>query len=101
MRKKEIKKEMVDLNEKDPFIREAKDEGGRDVDDLADEASEEMGHDLVAAEEKILEDELKAVESSLADIRSGQYGVSHKTGKPIDPRRLEVLPTAKDNPGEK
>ncbi len=101
MRKKEIKKEMVDLNEKDPFIREAKDEGGRDVDDLADEASEEMGHDLVEAEEKLLEDELKAVESSLDDIRTGQYGVSHKTGKPIDPRRLEVLPTAKDNPGEK
>jgi DnaK suppressor protein len=100
MRKKEIKTEIEDLKEKDPFIREFKDEGGRDVDNMADEALEEMGHDLVTAEQDLLKSELKEVDESLRDIKTGTYGLSHKTGKPISPNRLEVIPTAKDNPGE-
>ncbi|TXI32064.1 MAG: hypothetical protein E6Q58_04460 [Niabella sp.] len=99
-RKKEIKKELSDIKEKDPFIREYKDEGFRNLDPEGEEALEEMQHDEVEAEKRALKEELHEVDDSLKDIQSGQYGVSHKTGKPIDPKRLEVLPTAKDNPGE-
>lgn len=42
-----------------------------------------------------LEDQLKEVNAALKRIQDGTYGIDEKTGKPIDPARLEANPSAR------
>ena len=51
--------------------------------------------DLSILEE--LEAELAELEAALARIDDGTYGVDEVTGEPIDPARLDALPTARTN----
>ena len=44
-----------------------------------------------------LEDELAEIEAALQRIDEGTYGVDENTGEPIDPARLDALPTARTN----
>lgn len=44
-----------------------------------------------------LEAELAEVEAALSRIDDGTYGLDERTGEPIDPARLEALPTARTN----
>jgi len=44
-----------------------------------------------------LEAELGEVEAALERIEKGTYGVDERTGGPIDPRRLDAVPTARTN----
>lgn len=66
----------------------------------ADQASEtfEREKDLSILER--LEDELAEIEAALQRIDEGTYGIDEVTGKPIDPERLDALPTARTNVGE-
>ncbi len=55
----------------------------------------EREKDLSILEE--LEAELAELEAALARIDDGTYGVDEVTGAPIDPERLDVLPSARTN----
>ncbi len=63
----------------------------------ADQGSEtfEREKDLAILEQ--LESELAEIEAALRRIDDGTYGIDEVTGEPIDPERLEALPTARGN----
>lgn len=63
----------------------------------ADQASEtfEREKDLSILER--LEVELAEIEAALQRVDDGTYGLDEVTGEPIDPERLEALPTARTN----
>ena len=44
-----------------------------------------------------LEAELAELEAALARVDDGTYGIDEVTGEPIDPERLDALPTARTN----
>jgi DnaK suppressor protein len=68
-----------------------------EITDPADTGSDtfEREKDLAILEQ--LETELAELEAALARIDAGTYGVDEVTGDPIDPARLEALPTARTN----
>ena len=63
----------------------------------ADQGSElfEREKDLAILER--LETDLAEIEAALQRLDDGTYGVDEETGEPIDPERLEALPTARTN----
>jgi RNA polymerase-binding transcription factor DksA len=63
----------------------------------ADQASDtfEREKDLAILEQ--LEVELAEIEAALQRLDEGTYGVDEQTGQPIDPERLEAIPTARTN----
>jgi RNA polymerase-binding transcription factor DksA len=63
----------------------------------ADTASEtfEREKDLSILEQ--LEAELAELQAALERVDAGTYGTDEVTGQPIDPARLEALPTARTN----
>jgi len=63
----------------------------------ADTATEtfEREKDLSILEQ--LEDELAELQAALERVDAGTYGIDEETGEPIDPARLEALPTARTN----
>lgn len=72
-----------------------------DVEDFS-----EMGYDLtVQGTEQALEDNdqrlLAQVQQALQRMDQGSYGISEITGEPISPERLDVLPWATTNVGDK
>ncbi len=89
------------------LVRELRTElgaGGDDSSELsdydqhpADTASEtfEREKDLGLLEE--LEAELSELQDALERIDNGTYGIDEVTGEPIDPARLEAVPTARTN----
>jgi RNA polymerase-binding transcription factor DksA len=44
-----------------------------------------------------LEAELEELHAALARVDDGTYGIDEVTGAPIDPERLDALPTARTN----
>jgi RNA polymerase-binding transcription factor DksA len=91
------------------LVHELRGELGADGDDSseladydqhpADTASDtfEREKDLSILEQ--LEEELAELEAALARIDAGTYGIDEVTGEPIDPARLEAIPTARRNVG--
>jgi len=63
----------------------------------ADSASQtfELERELGILED--LENELAELQAALERIDNGTYGIDEVTGEPIDPARLEALPTARRN----
>jgi RNA polymerase-binding transcription factor DksA len=63
----------------------------------ADQASDtfEREKDLGILED--LEAELAEIEAALQRLDDGTYGVDEQTGEPIDPERLDAVPTARTN----
>jgi RNA polymerase-binding transcription factor DksA len=63
----------------------------------ADQGSEtfEREKDLAILEQ--LENDLAEIEAALQRLDEGTYGIDEVTGDPIDPERLEALPTARTN----
>jgi DnaK suppressor protein len=66
----------------------------------ADQGSEtfEREKDLSILER--LETELAEIEAALQRVDDGTYGIDEVTGDPIDPARLDAVPTARTNVGE-
>ena len=67
----------------------------------ADTATEtfEREKDLSILEQ--LENELAELQAALERVDAGTYGIDEETGEPIDPARLDALPTARTNiPGD-
>jgi RNA polymerase-binding transcription factor DksA len=65
--------------------------------DPADAASDtvQRTEDLSILES--LETELGEIDAALARVADGTYGIDQLTGEPIDPARLEAVPTARTN----
>ena len=51
-------------------------------------------HSRMTALKNSLQDLSKKITLSLRKLRSGTYGKCERCGKPVEPARLEVLPTA-------
>src|SRR4051812_5471250 len=66
----------------------------------ADNASDtfEREKDLAILEQ--LEGELAEIEAALQRLDEGTYGIDEQTGRPINPERLEAIPTARTNIAE-
>ena len=65
-----------------------------------DEESNAAEYDLAEANIDLvqnLERELRRVETALASMRKGVYGLDAKTGQPINVRRLEIYPAAESD----
>ena len=78
------------LRSEDPFSTEDRSlivEPGTDANVL-------FGHERVVILEARLKKDLKEIESALAKIKSGTYGICERCKKPIDAKRLEVKPEA-------
>jgi RNA polymerase-binding transcription factor DksA len=63
----------------------------------ADQGSETFEREKDLAILEGLEGELAEIEAALQRIDEGTYGIDEVTGKPIDPARLEAVPTARTN----
>ena len=75
--------------------QESTDDGpiSRSSDASADTASAEENRELRGQ----LEEQLKEVVAALDRIEAGTYGFDEVTGEPIDPARLDAIPTARTN----
>jgi RNA polymerase-binding transcription factor DksA len=63
----------------------------------ADQASEMFEREKDLAILEGLEVDLAEIEAALQRLDDGTFGVDEVTGQPIDPERLEALPTARTN----
>jgi RNA polymerase-binding transcription factor DksA len=72
-------------------------EGGSTISDPADSGSEtfEREKDLAILEQ--LEAELAELQAALERVDAGTYGIDEVSGEPIDPARLDAIPTARTN----
>jgi len=70
---------------------------GSELSDPADAGTEtfEREKDLAILEQ--LEAELAELHAAMERVDTGTYGIDEVTGEPIDPARLDALPTARTN----
>ena len=62
-----------------------------------DSAAETTAADRREGLKASLEDQLAEIDAALRRIDDGTYGIDEVTGEPIDPARLEAVPTARTN----
>ena len=63
----------------------------------ADQGSEMFEREKDLAILEGLEGDLAEIEAALQRLDEGTYGIDEVTGDPIDPERLDALPTARTN----
>lgn len=63
----------------------------------ADQGSETFEREKDLAILERLETDLAEIEAALQRIDEGTYGIDEVTGEPIDPERLDAVPTARTN----
>jgi DnaK suppressor protein len=69
-------------------------EAERDIEHM-DHAQEEAVNDELIALDEHSRQEMEEIQAALARIADGTYGFCARCGDPIDPKRLEILPTAR------
>ncbi|MGZ4480797.1 MAG: TraR/DksA family transcriptional regulator [Gaiellales bacterium] len=74
-------------------IEDAVDEDGNDS-HLADSATETLDREIELSLEENAEHLLASIDSALARIDAGTYGICERCGNPISAERLEALPYA-------
>lgn len=87
---KEVEDELKHIEKEDPVMADALVESSEPGTDswLAD------AHGKALALRDTLQQLLKRTQMSLIRLRNGNYGKCEKCGKNIEPRRLEIFPTA-------
>ena len=60
-----------------------------------EEATESLELEKRLAMEKRIKEQLTANDDTVRKIDTGKYGLCESCGKPIEPARLEILPTAR------
>jgi DnaK suppressor protein len=60
-----------------------------------EEATESLELEKRLAMEKRIKEQLTANDDTVRKIENGTYGLCESCGKPIEPARLEILPTAR------
>ena len=88
--------------ERDDLQRSISGLGAEYIADGAIAGSADAAADTASAEENRelrneLEAQLKEVQAALGRIDEGTYGIDENTGEPINPARLEAIPTARTN----
>lgn len=78
------------LRREDPFVTEDR----AIIVEPGTDASALFGHEKTMILENQLKNDLKEIESALAKIKKGTYGICERCGKAIDSARLEVKPSA-------
>ncbi len=73
-----------------------------EIEDGAIAGSADAAAESATADEELelraeLEAQLTEVDAALARIDDGSYGIDEVTGEPIDPARLDAIPTARRN----
>jgi RNA polymerase-binding transcription factor DksA len=63
----------------------------------ADQGSETFEREKDLAILESLEADLAEIEAALQRLDEGTYGIDEVTGEPIDPERLDAIPTARTN----
>jgi RNA polymerase-binding transcription factor DksA len=63
----------------------------------ADQGSETFEREKDLSILEGLEAELAEIEAALQRVDEGTYGIDERTGEPIDPNRLDAIPTARTN----
>ncbi|MDQ1521905.1 MAG: DnaK suppressor protein [Actinomycetota bacterium] len=66
----------------------------------ADQGSETFEREKDLSILETLEAELVEIEAALQRVDDGTYGIDEETGEPINPDRLEAIPTARRNVGD-
>lgn len=85
-----LETEIASLKKDDPFLAE-----GREVSrEAGDDAAELEGHERITVVRENLKTGLVQVRKALAAIGLGKYGKCERCGRPIEARRLKVLPQA-------
>lgn len=88
---KKVEQELKDLEDDDPVLNEntlaESSEPGTDS-WLADT------HSRVVAVRQNLVNMLKSTKKALSNLKTGKYGKCEVCGRPIEPERLKVMPTA-------
>ena len=69
-------------------------ESERDI-EYTDHAQEEAVNDTMIAQDEHSRHLTEEIQAALARLAEGTYGVCERCGEPINPARLEVLPTAR------
>lgn len=80
----------------DPSHRKEASEPGDQKPGVATETVERQTYQAILER---LEAELAEIDAALERVANGTYGRDEVTGAPIDPARLEALPTARTNVG--
>lgn len=82
------------VEEQNPFMQEAKSDGFRNLDEHGDEAADLGEYKRVQAVKDQIKNEEKELKNAIKKIEQGKYGYCTNCGKKIDPKRLEIYPTA-------
>jgi RNA polymerase-binding transcription factor DksA len=72
-------------------------EDGEEQSDPADGGSNTFEREKDLAILGQLEDELTELQAAMERVDAGTYGIDEVTGEPIDPARLDAVPTARTN----
>jgi RNA polymerase-binding transcription factor DksA len=72
-------------------------EDGAEQSDPADGGSDTFEREKDLAILGQLEDELTELQAAMERVDAGTYGIDEVTGEPIDPARLDAVPTARTN----
>ncbi len=84
---KDIKKELSNLEEQDPYLVE-----GRETHDPEEDVLEDSGHERLEILKNTLRSSLSQVRKALETVNSGKYGQCTRCGKQISKNRLLAHP---------
>lgn len=88
--RKTLEGELESLKKDDPLLANGRDQSH----EVGEDAYELEGHERITIVREELKKGLSQVKKALAAIGIGKYGKCERCGKPIEPRRLKVLPQA-------
>jgi len=89
-----LRKRHAELSERlGRIVQDGRHAGGL-TPDFEEQATERENDDVLASLDTTIRDEIRQIKETLERIRGGRYGICERCGKPITPRRLEILPYA-------
>ncbi len=94
-RKKEVKEQISDVKQKDPYMQEYLQDGTRNMDEMEEEVADLQERVTLDAIQEDLTKESKDIDAALKNIKEGDYGVCEVCQEKISIERLKANPTAK------
>lgn len=80
------------LNRQGNLVKDAADEQPGFSLHMADAGTDSYDRDLALSRISSEQDAVYEIDEALNRIRNGTYGICEATGKPIEPKRLEIIP---------
>ena len=94
-RKKEVKEQISDVKQKDPYMQEYLQDGTINMDEMEEEVADLQERVTLDAIQEDLAKESKDIDAALKNINEGDYGICEVCGEKISIERLQANPTAK------